>query len=222
MPYDDSGLPAEEAIPLVIDHISSVHGYEHDNLPNIPIRRMKKQSEADFKLQMCLVPDGILLPSTNFFISNLIMFRRSLEFCLHDLCLTLIAYKEGTPLLVYQKNQEETSTIEIDIGLRKMMDIYRGRPELIIWQELWRMYREQLDDHFNKIRGYRSLLIDCCGIEQLRGYESCLNAEIVIKTSDMELFKHPRFSLRYEIQDRPKVKAKTRKKTKNQNLIKPS
>ena len=71
---------------------------------------------------------------------------------LHDLCLTLIAYKEGTPLLVYQKNQEETSTIEIDIGLRKMMDIYRGRPELIIWQELWRMYREQLDDHFNKIR----------------------------------------------------------------------
>ena len=29
-------IPAEEAIPLVIDHISSVHGYEHENLPNIP------------------------------------------------------------------------------------------------------------------------------------------------------------------------------------------
>ena len=77
---------------------------------------------------------------------------------LHDLCLTLIAYKEGTPLLVYQKNQEETSTIEIDIGLRKMMDLYRGRPELIIWQELWRMYREQLDDHFNKIRVRQAIL----------------------------------------------------------------
>ena len=38
MPYDGTGLPAEEAIPLVIDHISSVHGYEHDNLPNIPVR----------------------------------------------------------------------------------------------------------------------------------------------------------------------------------------
>ena len=40
MPYDDSGLPAEEAIPLVIDHISSVHGYEHDNLPNIPVIKL--------------------------------------------------------------------------------------------------------------------------------------------------------------------------------------
>lgn len=39
MPYEGTGLPAEEAIPLVIDHISSVYGYEHDNLPNIPVIR---------------------------------------------------------------------------------------------------------------------------------------------------------------------------------------
>lgn len=70
---------------------------------------------------------------------------------MHDLCLTLLAYKEGAPLLVY-KEEEETSTIEIDIGLKKMIEIYRGRPEITIWQELRRLFREQLDDLFNKIR----------------------------------------------------------------------
>ena len=67
------------------------------------------------------------------------------------MCLTLLAYKEGAPLLVY-KEEEETSTIEIDIGLKKMIEIYRGRPEITIWQELRRLFREQLDNLFNKIR----------------------------------------------------------------------